>query len=190
LPSRLRPTPVQRELTVGVAQLRRADQGGGGDAHRMQRPLDLAAPEVQEAGQLREARGAVQGRGSALRACQAGEIPGQGRHLRTKSAASAPSGRAEAWTGAAGLPKLPGSRASSRPWSRPTSCAPVAPPSLNWASRHGTGRACARTTGPGFRTSRCGGESGRCGGSSRPAPPGASSPCTPPPTRRSTSSAT
>jgi transposase-like protein len=35
------------------------------------------------------------------------------------------------------------------------------------------------TDGLRFRTSRCGGENGRCSGSSRPAPPSASSPCTP-----------
>jgi putative transposase len=51
-------------------------------------------------------------------------------------------------------------------------------------------RARGRTTAPRSRTSPCDGENGRCSGSSRPAPPSASFPCTPPLTTRSTSSAT
>src|SRR4051794_39614011 len=51
---------MQGELPVGVAQLRRTDQGGGGDTDGMQWPVDLPLPEVEEAGQLREERGAVQ----------------------------------------------------------------------------------------------------------------------------------
>ena len=58
-----RPEPagrIQRELPVGVAQLGRADQRGGGDADGMQGPLDLAAPELEEAGELGEVRREVQ----------------------------------------------------------------------------------------------------------------------------------
>src|SRR3712207_2241832 len=47
-----------------------------------------------------------------------------------------------------------------------------------------------RTTGPKSRTNRSADGSGRCSASSRPAPPSASSPCTPPRTTPSTSSAT
>ena len=72
--------------------------------------------------------------------------------------------------------------------SPPTGCGPTAQPSLNWASRRGTIRACGGTTGPRSRTRRCGGENGRCSASSRPAPPSVSCPCTPRPTTLSTSS--
>jgi hypothetical protein len=50
---------MQGELTIGVAQLRRTDQGAGGDADGMQWPVDLSLPKVEEAGQLREERRTV-----------------------------------------------------------------------------------------------------------------------------------